>query len=354
MQGDVRVIKVTGAPRVSYWELQTPNGNSLGVSPANTLGVLTFDTSFSNEARLFPVTLGGSGYRDGILVSGAPLGATASYTVTPPSSLTGSINATSGSFTVNSSGITSPTALTLSSNLGGTFSQSTINLPIGSASQTFTYTPTVAGNHVISFSSLLTNPSPINYTAIALPAASYTITPPATLSGPINTASGSFTVNSSGITTPTAVTRSSNLGGTFAPSLINLPIGSATQTFTYTPTVVGNHVISFSSPLTNPSPINYNATSTPSGSYTVTTSATLFGELDVPSELFIITSSGITTPTAVTLSSSLAGTFSQNVINLPIGSATRTFTYTPTVIGTHVLSFNSTLTNPSPINYEVI
>jgi hypothetical protein len=68
MQGGVRVIKVTGAPRVSYWELRTTTGNFLGVSPANTLGVLTFDTPFSGAARLFPVTLRGSGYRDGISI----------------------------------------------------------------------------------------------------------------------------------------------------------------------------------------------------------------------------------------------------------------------------------------------
>jgi hypothetical protein len=68
MQGGVRVIKVTGAPLVSYWELRTPSGNSLGFSPANTLGILTFATSFSGAARLFPATLRGSGYRDGFSV----------------------------------------------------------------------------------------------------------------------------------------------------------------------------------------------------------------------------------------------------------------------------------------------
>jgi hypothetical protein len=48
--------------------------------------------------------------------------------------------------------------------MAGTFSQSIFTLPVGAASQTFTYTPTVSGSHVISFSSSLTNPSPITYT----------------------------------------------------------------------------------------------------------------------------------------------------------------------------------------------
>jgi hypothetical protein len=64
----VRVIKVTGAPRVSYWELRTPSGNFLGFSPSNTLGILTFDTPFSGAATLFPVTLRGTGYRNGIAI----------------------------------------------------------------------------------------------------------------------------------------------------------------------------------------------------------------------------------------------------------------------------------------------
>jgi hypothetical protein len=352
MQGSVRVIKVTGAPRVSYWELNTPNGNLLGVSPANTLGILTFDTSFSGPASLVPVTLRGSGYRNGILIGTAQIGppiVTGSYSVTP-SSVSGIINVASTSFAVSYSGIITPVAVTLSSNLAGTFSPNVINLPNGSGVQAFTYTPTVLGNHVISFSSPLTNPSPINYTSVVAPAGNYSVTPPATVSGSVNVASGSFTINASGINTPIAVTLSSSLGGTFSQSVINLPIGSSTQTFTYTPTVVGTHVISFGSPLTNPSPINYTA-STPVASYSVTLPPTVAGLINVASGSFTINSSGITTPTAVTLSSNLAGTFSQSTINLPIGSASQSFTYTPTVVGTHVISFSSSLTNPSPVNY---
>jgi hypothetical protein len=257
MQGDVRVIKVMGSPRVSYWELKTPNGNFLGVSPTNTLGVLTFDTSFSGQARLFPVTLGGSGYRDGILIAAASLGAIPSYSITSPATLSGLINNASSSFTINSSGITTPTSVTLSSNLAGTFSQAVINLPSGSSTQAFTYTPTAVGNHVISFSSSLTNPSPINYTAIASTSRTYSVTPPATLSGDVDIASGPFTITSSGLTTPATVTLSSSLPGIFSQAVINLPIGSATRSFTYTPIEEGDHVISFSSSLTNPSPITY-------------------------------------------------------------------------------------------------
>jgi hypothetical protein len=163
VQGGVRIIKVTGAPRVSYWELKTPTGNSIGICPSNTLGILTFNTTFSGAARLFPVTLRGSGYRAGISIGAAPV-IVSGYTVTPPSPLSGPINVASGLFTIASNGITSPTLVTVSSNMAGTFSQSVFTLPIGSASQTFTYTPTVSGSHVISFSSALINPSPITYT----------------------------------------------------------------------------------------------------------------------------------------------------------------------------------------------
>jgi hypothetical protein len=169
MDGDVRVIKVTGAPRVSYWELQTPNGNSLGFSPSNTLGVLTFTTSFSGAARLIPATLRGTVYRTGISIgaasggSGGGGGPVASYTVTPPVGLSGPVFITSDLFTLDSSGVTTPISVTLSSSLAGVFSQSVINLPIGSGSQTFTYTPSETGNHVISFSSPLTNPPSILY-----------------------------------------------------------------------------------------------------------------------------------------------------------------------------------------------
>jgi predicted small integral membrane protein len=73
MEGGVRILKVTGAPRVSYWELRTTNGNFLALSPANTLGILTFETTFANQARLFPVTLRGSAYREGILINSIPI-----------------------------------------------------------------------------------------------------------------------------------------------------------------------------------------------------------------------------------------------------------------------------------------
>jgi hypothetical protein len=355
MRGGIRVIKVTGAPRVSYWELKTPNGNSLGFSPANTLGILTFDTSFSGPANLFPVTLRGSGYRDGVSVGTAQPGPLGSYSVTSPATLAGTINAASGSFTITSSGVPAPTVVTLSSNLAGTFSQATINLPIGSSTQTFTYTPTVAGNHVISFGSSIANPSPINYTAIAQPSpGSYSITPPAVLTGSTNAASGFFTINSSGVSTPTVVTLSSSLAGIFSQTTINLPIGSSTQFFTYTPTVAGNHVIFLDSSLADPSPINYTASPQLSGSYSITPPATLSGSINAASGSFTVNSSGVTTPTAVTLSSNLAGLFSQATINLPIGSSTQSFTYTPTVVGGHVISFSSALANPSPVNYTAI
>jgi hypothetical protein len=355
MVGGVRVIKVTGAPRVSYWELRTPNGNSLGFSPANTLGVLTFDTSFSGPATLLPVTLKGSVYRGGIPVTYAQPGPLGSYSVTTPTTLAGSINAASGSFTITSVGVPSPTTVTLSSNLAGTFSQTTINLPIGSSTQSFTYTPTVVGNHVISFSSSLTNPSPINYTAITQPSlGSYSVTPPTALTGSINVSSGFFTITSSGITTPAVVTLSSSLAGTFSQATVNLPIGSSTQSFTYTPTAVGSHAIFFNSSLTDPGPINYTASPQLSGSYSVTPPAILSGSINAASGFFTITSSGITTPTTVTLSSNLAGTFSQSVINLPIGASTQFFVYTPTVLGSHVISFTSALASPSPINYTAV
>jgi hypothetical protein len=284
MQGAVRVIKVTGAPSVSYWELKTPNGNSLGFSSANTLGILTFDTSFSGSANLFPVTLRGTGYRGGIPVSAATLVIAAGYSVTPPTMLAGAINVASGSFTITSSSIAALTSVTLSSNLAGAFSPSVINLPLGSSSQTFTYTPTVVGNHVISFGSPLTNPSPINFTALAQPAGSYTVTPPSAFSGSIGVASNSFTINSSGLTAPVAITLSSSLAGTFSQAVINLPIGSSTQSFTYTPTVVGSHVIFFNSSLTDPSPVNYTAISPPSGGTIIldTQFVTLAGTLSIP------------------------------------------------------------------------
>jgi hypothetical protein len=77
----------------------------------------------------------------------------------------------------------------------------------------------------------------------------------------------------------------------------------------------------------------------------------LFGYFDSTSDQFTVTSSGITTPTLVTLSSSLAGVFDPIDITLPIGSFTQTFTYMPTVEGSHVISFSSVLVNPSPITY---
>jgi hypothetical protein len=171
MEGDVRLIKVTGVPRVSYWELQTPNGNFIGVSPTNALGVLAFYTPFSGAARLIPVTLRGTVYREGVSVSaisggsGGGGGPSGSYSVTPPAILVGEPNNASGSFTLNSTGITTVISVTLSSSLAGSFSQAVISLPIGSATQSFTYTPAEEGSHVISFSSPLTNPSPITYVA---------------------------------------------------------------------------------------------------------------------------------------------------------------------------------------------
>ena len=85
-----------------------------------------------------------------------------------------------------------------------------------------------------------------------------------TLIGPggcyVAAASRNFTVTINGDNVGVTITPSSNgAGGTFTPSTVVCTTGAPAQTFTYTPVITGNILISTSddAALTDPSPISF-------------------------------------------------------------------------------------------------
>jgi hypothetical protein len=70
MGDGVRVLKVVDAPNVSYWELTDLARTVMATAP-NTIGAIAFETDHSGPGFLFPVTLRGAVYRNGIALGGS-------------------------------------------------------------------------------------------------------------------------------------------------------------------------------------------------------------------------------------------------------------------------------------------
>lgn len=145
---------------------------------------------------------------------------------------------------------------------GGSFVGSPVFLTDGSASGTYTFTPTAAGTHTLGGATGGQNwypPAPITFTAVASNAL--------TLSGPTfgftGMASANFTVTATTLSGSDTVTPHST-GGTFSPTSLSFSSGSSALTFTFTSTVDGSHSISITDSLGATifgSPIAYVSTS---------------------------------------------------------------------------------------------
>lgn len=92
-----------------------------------------------------------------------------------------------------------------------------------------------------------------------------TLTAPAPPEGFVDDESGNFTVTAARITAAVIVTPADNLAGTLAPATVTVQPGDLTKTFTLTPSVVGTHSVSITNDggVTNPAPVNYEASTEP-------------------------------------------------------------------------------------------
>ena len=71
MSNGARVFRVLDAPGVSFWELKDSNEIIRATAPHTIGGFIAFETDYSGDGVLVPVTLKGTVYREGVLIGPA-------------------------------------------------------------------------------------------------------------------------------------------------------------------------------------------------------------------------------------------------------------------------------------------
>jgi hypothetical protein len=66
MVNGARVLKIIDAPATSYWDLRDSDGTLIASAPNTIGGFIAFETDYSDTGAVFPVTLRGTVYRNGI------------------------------------------------------------------------------------------------------------------------------------------------------------------------------------------------------------------------------------------------------------------------------------------------
>ena len=197
-----------------------------------------------------------------ILAHANLLNTASSVTLTGPTS--GINGSTSTNFTVGSDlPVTSSIVVTPNDNGGGgTFTPSTLIIGPEIPTATFTYTPASVGSKTISVANDggLSNPSSITYTVMSnTPATTVSFSGPT--GGSINTNSTNFTVSTNGLITGNLIVTPNDNGdgGIFTPSSVTINSGTPTATFVYSPSSLGEKIISITNnqSLINNTPVNY-------------------------------------------------------------------------------------------------
>lgn len=167
-------------------------------------------------------------------------------------------------------------------------------------------------------------------------ATGYSLTPPVPASGPINTASGNFTVQPNGPYTGT-ITITPSGGGLSTPIVLTWASSSAAQTFTITPTSTGNVTLTptNSGSLTDPSPVTYTITS--ATAYIFTAPSPPSGLIGVASGLFTVQPNGPYIGT-ITVTPTGGGLTVPIVLTWANTGEAQTFSILPTLPGTVTLT----------------
>jgi hypothetical protein len=182
-------------------------------------------------------------------------------------------------------------------------------------------------------------------------ATSYTLTTPTPDSGPINVASGNFTVTPNS-TYNSTITISPSGGGLSTPIVLSWSNSAAAQTFTITPTASGTVTLTLSNAggLADPSPVTYTTTS--ATGYTFVGPSPSSGLVGIASGLFSLQPNGPYTGT-ITVTPSGGGLTAPIVLTWASSSTPQTFSVLPTLAGTVTLTptNSGSLTDQSTLTY---
>jgi len=300
---------------------------------------------------------------DSLLVT--QTGSATGFSLSGPSSGTSGVASTNFTATPVGGSLASNETVTLDDGgAGGSFSTNPLSFSSGSSiGITFTYAPAATFQGTVTItatpSPTLGSPPTAQYAVTYPNATSYTLTGPT--SGQVNQASTNFTVafpaHTTGVTV--TITLHDSLTGSFNPTTINLSSSITSATFTVTPTVTGTHAITTTNnaSLSDPSGINYVASSTPATA--ITMSGPSSGYAGAPSTSFTIGANGTITGTVVVTpsDSGAGGVFTPTTVSISNSTPTQTFTYTPAVLRNTAVTISETnnggLANASNITYTV-
>ena len=246
----------------------------------------------------------------------------------------------SGTITLNLSGVTNTTGLTISGS--GTGSIGIIGTPTAAGTVSFTVTPSDAIGTGTAKTYSFTIAPPVSLNPTTLPGAEEGLVYNKTITA--SGGSGTISLALSGVTNTTGLTISGN--GTGAISLSGTPSAGGTVTFTVTPTdsigTTSGTVYSFTvSPQVVLSP-----STLPGGEAGITYSRTIAASGGAAPVTLAV--SGVTNTTGLTISGNGTGTIS--VSGTPTSSGTVTFTVTPTdKVGTGSGTIYSFSVNPATV-----
>jgi len=316
---------------------------SLTVQPQAppTLSLLTLNpTSVTGGAQSSTgtVTLSGPAPTGGAAIS---LSSSSTSTATVPASATVAAGASSATFTVSTSAVTSSTPVTISAMYAGVTKMASLSvvpeaLPALS-SLTLNPTSVTGGMQSSTGTVTLTGPALTGGAQVMLSSNNGAASVPSSVTVTAGATSATFTVSTSAVTVSASVTISASYAGaTKTASLTVLPQPLPTvSSLTLNPTsVTGGSPSTGTVTLSGPAPIGGAVVSLSSSSTsTATVPATVTVAAGASSATFTVNTSTVTTSTPVTISASYAGTTKTASLTVaPPG--TPAGTYTLTITGT--------------------
>jgi LmbE family N-acetylglucosaminyl deacetylase len=331
-----------GSTQSASFTVTAPGPSSVTVNPASVLG---------GSSSTGTVTLNGPAPAGGAVVT---LSSSNTAAAQVPASVTVAPNATTATFTITTSPVTTNTSMSISATYGATQSASfTVNAPVVNS---VTANPTsVSGGSPSTGTVTLNGPAPANGAVITLSSSNTTAAQvPATVTVAANATTATFTITTSVVTVTATATISATYGATQTASL-TVTAAATLSAVTLSPTsVLGGTSSTGTVTLT---------AAAPTGGAVVTLSSSNTAAAQVPASVTVAagattaTFTVATTPVASNATATITATYGvTRTASLTVTAATLTsVTLNPTsVIGATSSTGTVTLNGPAPAAGAVV
>jgi LmbE family N-acetylglucosaminyl deacetylase len=278
-----------------------------------------------------------------------------SAAATVPASVTIPAGATTGAFTVSTSGVAARTVAHLSASSGGTTLTATLSLNPPAVAQLAVSPASVAGGNASTGTVTLTGPAPAGGASVTLSSDNTSAaTVPASVTVGAGATSATFPVSTSVVEAPTTANLAATYGGATATAALSVT-SAVVSALALTPTsVVGGSAATGTVTLNGPAPLGGVAialSSSNPAAATVPASVTVAG--GATTATFTVTTSQVATSTSVIVSASYGPTVTATLTVSPLTASGLALTPT-SVVGGISSTGTVTLTGPAPAGGVVV